>query len=981
MCERWFQRRGNWTLLLIFIGTFGIVGWIWRGAVHDSGVNFLASHAGGKWILYPSPPSLMEHPRIELWTTFRRAFRLPKEAAKASLRVAGLERFSVTVNGTELRASEPPKNWKKPQTFEISTLLRVGENQIAATVFSSNGPPALWLALDAPDCKLGSDEGWEVSCAGATWRLARLATKAPEIGPGNPAYGGEAPWPSLKKTWFTILLFGCLSGACVLLGRFLLRSGGAAEHSRRRVDAVLFAGLIVLWVALFANNLGELPPLTGYDVDGHVAYIRYLQQHHALPTAQEGWEMFQPPLYYAISAVMLDLLDLKIDEPGAIIALRGLGFVIGVGQIAIVWAALRLLFEQRSAARWGVLLAAFLSPALYLAQYVSNEAMAALLVSGSFYLCLLALKQQQARWKTYVGLGLCLGAAMLAKSSSVLAVAAVAASLSWKAMTRIESANGSGRVYSLPSWREAAGIGLVLGASALVCGWHYLAVWRKFGNPLIGVWDPRTGFSWWQDEGYRTSAYYLRFGPVFANPWLAALSSFGDGIYSTLWGDGSLGGAASIEFRPPWNNSLMAAGYWLAIVPTISILGGAVLILRRFARDGSALWFLLLSFAFLMAFALVDFTLHAPYYCAAKAFYVLSGLIPLCAFGAEGFGALCRRKPKMGLVLASVYGAWALTSYASFWIVHSSPATVCAKARALYESGHTKEGVRLLEDRLVHDPHSAEMRRTLIQLLEATGDSDAAERNSRALIEEAPAHFAGYLSLSRAISKNEGQLSAAVEAARRAVELAPQSEAAGLNLATLLAWARLYDQTIAAASDGLGLAPFNADLRFVAGYAFVNLCRGAEAISQLELAIRLKRDWPEANYELALAYELEGLTSRAIEQLNEALRLKPNYVKALDHLALIRAAKGEATFRDGTQAIQLAEWACHLTEDKDAQVLLTLAAAYAEADRFDEAVTAGQKARALAVGNSQKQLVDKSDELLKLFSSRLPYRLPGTATK
>jgi tetratricopeptide (TPR) repeat protein len=218
-----------------------------------------------------------------------------------------------------------------------------------------------------------------------------------------------------------------------------------------------------------------------------------------------------------------------------------------------------------------------------------------------------------------------------------------------------------------------------------------------------------------------------------------------------------------------------------------------------------------------------------------------------------------------------------------------------------------------------------------------------------------------------------------VEPARRAVELAPQSEATAQNLATLLARQRLYDQAIAAASDGLGIAPFNADLRFIAGYAFVNLCRGAEAISQLELATRLKRDWPEANYELALAYDLEGLTSPAIEQLNEALRLKPNYVKALDHLALIRAAKNEARFRDGAQAVQLAEWACHLTEDKDAAVLLTLAAAYAEAGRFDEAITAGQRARALALANSQKELVDKSDELLKLFSSRLPYRLPGTA--
>jgi len=285
-----------------------------------------------------------------------------------------------------------------------------------------------------------------------------------------------------------------LVGRLRLLGRYLLRSGVAAEYSGRRVDVALFAGLIVLWVALFANNLGTLPPLSGYDVDGHVAYIRYVQQHHELPTAQQGWEMFQPPLYYAISAVMLDVLDLKVDEPGAFIALRGLGFAIGIGKSRWSGRLCDFLFEQRSAATWGVLLAAFLSPALYLAQYVSNEAMAALLVSGSFYLCLLALKQQQARWRLYAGLGLCLGAAMLTKSSSVLAVAAVAAALSWKAITGIETANGRARVFSLAfvagSSRDGPGFGgLCIGVWLALSG-GVAQVWES----VIGVWESEDRF-------------------------------------------------------------------------------------------------------------------------------------------------------------------------------------------------------------------------------------------------------------------------------------------------------------------------------------------------------------------------------------------------------------------------------------------------------------------------------------------------------
>ena len=40
-----------------------------------------------------------------------------------------------------------------------------------------------------------------------------------------------------------------------------------------------------------------------HDVDGHLEYIRYIATNLALPPLKEGWETFQPPLYYIIGAV------------------------------------------------------------------------------------------------------------------------------------------------------------------------------------------------------------------------------------------------------------------------------------------------------------------------------------------------------------------------------------------------------------------------------------------------------------------------------------------------------------------------------------------------------------------------------------------------------------------------------------------------------------------------------------------------------
>ena len=98
-------------------------------------------------------------------------------------------------------------------------------------------------------------------------------------------------------------------------------------------------------------------------------------------------------------------------------------------------------------------------------------------------------------------------------------------------------------------------------------------LWAQFGSPLIGVWDPRLGFSWWQDDGYRTGAFYLRFGAVLAHPWFSSFKSFADGVYATLWGDGLFGGMAdalappALELRSDGSRLLAGTGalgrrYW-----------------------------------------------------------------------------------------------------------------------------------------------------------------------------------------------------------------------------------------------------------------------------------------------------------------------------------------------------------------------------------------------------------------------------------
>src|SRR5262249_33220854 len=65
-------------------------------------------------------------------------------------------------------------------------------------------------------------------------------------------------------------------------------------------------------------------------------------------------------------------------------------------------------------------------------------------------------------------------------------------------------------------------------------------------------------------------------------------------------------------------------------------------------------------------------------------------------------------------------------------------------------------------------------------------------------------------------------------------------------------------------------------------------------------------------------------------------------------LSWILATDPNPEVRNGAEAVRMAERACQLTEFKNARMLLTLAAAYAEAGRKNEGIALAQKARIAA---------------------------------
>jgi hypothetical protein len=93
----------------------------------------------------------------------------------------------------------------------------------------------------------------------------------------------------------------------------------------------------------------------------------------------------------------------------------------------------------------------------------------------------------------------------------------------------------------------------------------------------------------------------------------------------------------------------------------------------------------------------------------------------------------------------------------------------------------------------------------------------------------------------------------------------------------------------------------------------------------------------------------------------------------MNNLAWEFATRSNASARNGTLAVTLAERACELTHYRITVTIGTLAAAYAEAGRFDEAIAKAEKACALASEEGNQELLRRNQELLELYREHKAY--------
>ena len=292
----------------------------------------------------------------------------------------------------------------------------------------------------------------------------------------------------------------------------------------------------------------------------------------------------------------------------------------------------------------------------------------------------------------------------------------------------------------------------------------------------------------------------------------------------------------------------------------------------------------------------------------------------------------------------------------------------CARAQTSY----WQNSESLWTHSLACTPDNALAENNLGDVLSRMGREDEAMIHLQRAVQINPRFAKAYFNLGN-LSLQRGRNDEAMGYFQQALQIDPRYAEAHNNLGYALYSTGHQDEAMAQFQQALQIDPDDTVAHNDLGSALLSMGRDDEAIVQFRQVLQINPDDTDAHLNLGKALIRMGQEGEAMAYYKRALQINPRSLNIQNDLAWVLATVSPAALRDGPRAVELAEQANQNSGGGDPIILRTLAAAYAEAGRFDDAVRTAQKAIVLARATGQSGLVEQLDAQLNLYAAKHPF--------
>jgi arylsulfatase A-like enzyme/Flp pilus assembly protein TadD len=258
-------------------------------------------------------------------------------------------------------------------------------------------------------------------------------------------------------------------------------------------------------------------------------------------------------------------------------------------------------------------------------------------------------------------------------------------------------------------------------------------------------------------------------------------------------------------------------------------------------------------------------------------------------------------------------------------------------------------------------------------VLAGEGRFDQAVAEFKKALELAPEDPLIHAGLAHALEQ-KGDLADAARYCREALRLDPDNPRRLYDLGTVLGKQGNYEEAAEYLAKFTALNPEDVPALTNLGLVLARQNKLDEAMLHLSEAVRLRPEDGQVHLTMGGVLEENGRMKEAVAQYDQAVRLNPKRPDWANHLARILASNMDDEVRDGAEAVRLAESACAGAGRANPVFLDTLAAAYAEMGRFDEASATTREALTEAQKAQNQQLAGEIQGRMKLYQSGQPYR-------